>query len=126
MAVIELTEDNFKMEILEDPGVCVVDFWAEWCSPCRMMGPIFDQASEEAAGKAKFASLNVDEVRAVAAEYGVMSIPTLIFFKGGQKVKQLSGVQDKETVVRIIGEVAEAKAEAAEETNQEEKGESEE
>jgi thioredoxin 1 len=125
MAVIELTEDNFKMEILEDPGICVVDFWAEWCGPCRMMGPIFEQTSEEAAGKAKFGSLNVDEARTIAAEYGVMSIPTLIFFKNGQKVNQLSGVQDKDTLVRLIGEVAEAKAESAEETKEEETKEEE-
>lgn len=102
MAVVELTSDNFKSEVLENPGVTIVDFWAEWCGPCRMMGPIFDQASEEAAGKAKFAKLNVDEAQDIAGEYGVMSIPTLIVFKDGEKVDQLVGVQDKDTLIKKI------------------------
>ena len=122
MAVVELTNDNFKMEVLEDPGVAVVDFWAEWCGPCRMMGPIFEQASEELAGKAKFGKLNVDEARETASEYGVMSIPTLIIFKNGQKVDQLVGVQDKDTLVKKVKEAAESNVKA--ETNEgEEKGE---
>jgi thioredoxin 1 len=102
MAVIELTDDNFKSEIIDEKGVAIVDFWAEWCGPCRMMGPIFDQASEEAAGKAKFGKLNVDEARQTASEYGVMSIPTLIIFKDGQKVDQLVGVQDKDSLIKKI------------------------
>lgn len=106
MAVVELTSDNFKTEVLENPGVTIVDFWAEWCSPCRMMGPIFEQASEEAAGKAKFAKLNVDNAQDIAGEYGVMSIPTLIIFKDGEKVDQLVGVQEKEGLVKKLEEVA--------------------
>lgn len=102
MAVIELNDENFKTEILDEKGLAVVDFWAEWCGPCRMMGPIFDQTSEEAAGKAKFGKLNVDEARQTAAEFGVMSIPTLIIFKDGEKVDQLVGVQDKETLLKKI------------------------
>lgn len=120
MAVIELNEDNFKMEILEDPGLCVVDFWAEWCGPCRLMGPNFDQASEEAAGKAKFGKLNVDAAQKVAAEFGVMSIPTLIFFKDGQKVDQMVGVQDKDTIVKKVAEMATIKVEKEESEKSEE------
>lgn len=101
MAVVELNDDNFKSEILDHDGVAVVDFWAEWCGPCRMMGPIFEQASEEAAGAAKFGKVNVDEAK-VAAEYGIMSIPTLVIFKDGQKVDQLVGVQDKDALIAKI------------------------
>lgn len=123
MAVVELTNDNFKMEVLEDPGMVIVDFWAEWCGPCRMMGPIFEQTSEEAAGKAKFAKLNVDEAREIASEYGVMSIPTLIVFKDGQKVDQMNGVQDKDTVVKKLTELAASGTKVEESNEGEEKGE---
>lgn len=105
MATVELTEENFKSEVLENPGVTVVDFWAEWCGPCRMMGPIFEQVSEEAAGDAKYGKLDVDKANKVAAEYGVMSIPTLIIFKDGEKVRQLVGVQDKDALIKQIKEI---------------------
>lgn len=102
MAVVELNDENFKSEILDEKGIAIVDFWAEWCGPCRMMGPIFEQTSEEAAGKAKFGKLNVDEARQTAADFGVMSIPTLIVFKDGEKVDQLVGVQDKDTLIKKL------------------------
>lgn len=105
MSVVELTDDNFKLEILEPAGVAVVDFWAEWCGPCRMMGPIFDQVSEEAAGKASFGKYNVDNGK-IAAEYGVMSIPTIVFFKDGKKAEVLTGVQDKDTLVNKVNELS--------------------
>lgn len=104
MSVVELTEENFKTEIAEHKGVAIVDFWAEWCGPCKMMGPIFDQTAEEAAGKAKFGKLNVDKAQKIAGEYGVMSIPTLIIFKDGKKADQLTGVQDKDTLISKINE----------------------
>jgi thioredoxin 1 len=106
MAVVELNDENFKSEIIDEKGLAIVDFWAEWCGPCRMMGPIFDQASEEAAGKAKFGKLNVDEARQTAGEYGVMSIPTLIIFKDGEKVEQLVGVQDKDTLLKKLESIS--------------------
>jgi thioredoxin 1 len=105
MSEVELTDDNFKTEVLSEPGIVVVDFWAEWCGPCRMMGPIFEQASEEAAGKAKFGKYNVDGGK-IASEYGVMSIPTIIFFKDGKKIEALTGVQDKDTLLAKIKELA--------------------
>lgn len=107
MSIKELTDENFKMEILEAPGVAVVDFWAEWCGPCRMMGPIFEQVSEEAAGKATFGKCNVDGGK-TASEFGVMSIPTIMFFKNGEKIDQLTGVQDKETLISKIKEHGES------------------
>lgn len=102
MAVIELTDENFKTEVLEEKGLVIVDFWAEWCGPCRIMGPIFDQTSEEVAGKAKFGKLNVDQARQTAMDYGVMSIPTLIIFKDGEKVDQLVGVQEKDGLIKKL------------------------
>jgi len=101
MKVVELSEGNFKSEILDHKGLAVVDFWAAWCGPCRMMGPIF----EEAAGEdkiAKWGKLNVDEAQSVAGEFGVMSIPTLIIFKDGKKIDQMVGAQDKETLLSQI------------------------
>lgn len=85
------TDDNFKSEVLESDLPVLVDFWAEWCGPCRMVGPIMEQLSGEFAKKIKMGKLNVDENRQVASQYGIRSIPTLIIFKGGQVVKQLIG-----------------------------------
>jgi len=99
MSVVELTNDNFKKEVLESKGTVVVDFFAEWCGPCKIMGPVFEELSEEAKDKAKFCKLNVDGAQKTAAEYGVMSIPTFIIFKDGKKVEQLMGVQDKATII---------------------------
>lgn len=106
MSVAELTEENFKSEVIDHKGVVIVDFWAEWCGPCKVMEPIFDEAASEAAGKVKFAKLNVDKAQKTAGEYGVMSIPTLIIFKDGKKIEQLIGVQDKETLLKKIEEAA--------------------
>jgi len=106
MSEVELTDDNFKSEITDHKGVALVDFWAEWCGPCKMMGPIFEQASQEGAGKAKFGKLNVDSAQKTASEYGIMSIPTIVVFKDGQKVDQLTGVQDKDTLLSKISEFA--------------------
>lgn len=105
MSVAEFTDENFKLEVIEEPGIVIVDFWAEWCGPCRMMGPIFEQASEEAAGKAKFGKFDVDKGK-TASEYGVMSIPTLIIFQDGKKIEALSGVQDKDTLIKKIEELS--------------------
>jgi thioredoxin 1 len=104
MSVIELNDENFRPEVTDDSGIVVVDFWAEWCGPCKMMEPIFEQSSEEAAGKAKFGKYNVDGGK-TTSEYGIMSIPTIVFFKDGKKVESLSGVQDKDTLMKKIEEL---------------------
>lgn len=91
--VIHLDEATFKSEVLEGKGVVIVDFWADWCGPCKMLGPILDELSEEVT--ATICKVNVDEYSSLASEYGIRSIPTLIAFKDGEKVDQLVGLMQK-------------------------------
>ena len=102
MSVIDINDGNFQSEVLDAKGTVIVDFYADWCGPCKMMAPIFDEAAEEAGEKAKFGKLNVDANQQTAQAYGVMSIPTLIIFKDGEKVEQLMGIQDKATLLSKI------------------------
>ncbi len=90
---IELTEANFKDTIKD--GVCLVDFWAPWCGPCRMIAPVIDELAEEYEGKAKICKVNTDEQPGIAAEYGIRSIPTILFFKDGELVDQMVGAASK-------------------------------
>lgn len=106
MAVVELTDKNFESEIKNHKGLAIVDFWAEWCGPCRMMGPIFEEAAGEGSKDAKFGSLNVDKAAKTASEFNIMTIPTIIIFKDGEKKEQLAGVQDKATLLAKINELA--------------------
>jgi thioredoxin 1 len=101
--MIILTDGNFKTEVESFPGVALVDFWAAWCAPCRIQGPIVEElASELANENIKIAKLNVDENRAVTDQFQVRSIPTLVLFKAGRQVNQLVGVQTKETLKRQL------------------------
>ena len=93
---MQFTDDNFEQEVLKSDKPVLVDFWAAWCGPCQIMGPIIEELAEEIKGKYKVGKLNVDENRETATKYSVMSIPTLIIFKDGKAVKQLVGVQAKE------------------------------
>lgn len=95
---MELTDQNFDQEVIKSDKPTLVDFWAPWCGPCQMMGPILEELSKEAEGKFKVGKLNVDEHTATAQKYGIMSIPTLKIFKGGQIVQEFVGVQAKETL----------------------------
>lgn len=95
---IELTDQNFEQEVLQSEQPILVDFWAPWCGPCQAMGPILDELSGEVEGKAKVGKLNVDENPDTASKYGIMSIPTMKIFKGGEIVKEFVGVQDKDTL----------------------------
>ena len=102
MAPIEITEQNFEQEVLKSDIPVLVDFWAEWCGPCQMQGPVVDQAAEEFAGKLKVGKLNVDEEGDLAQKYGVMSIPTLILFQNGQAVKKEVGFHSIEQIKAMI------------------------
>ena len=93
MAVLELTKENFEKEVLQHKGTVLVDFWASWCGPCRMVAPIIDQLEEEYAGKIKVGKVNVDEESALASEFAVVSIPTIIIFKDGRQAEKLVGAR---------------------------------
>ena len=98
MSEVVLTDANFKAEVLDYKGVVMVDFWAPWCGPCRMLGPVVEELAGEYAGKVKIAKLNVDEAPDTSTQFGVSSIPTLIFFKDGKVVSQTVGLQTKSTL----------------------------
>lgn len=95
MSEVVLTDANFKAEVLDYKGVVMVDFWAPWCGPCRMLGPVVEELAGEYAGKVKIAKLNVEEAPDTSTQFGVSSIPTLIFFKDGKVVSQTVGLQTK-------------------------------
>ncbi len=97
MPVLKTTSENFKKDVLEHQGVVLVDFYADWCGPCRIMGPIIDELSEEIK-EVKFVKVNVDENSELASSYQIFSIPTLIIFKNGQVVGQFVGVISKENL----------------------------
>lgn len=97
-APLVITKDNFESEVLKAKQPVIVDFWAVWCAPCKMIEPILDEFEKDYAGKIKIGRLNVDEQPEVAGQYGVMSIPTLLVFKGGEPVETIIGVQPKSAI----------------------------
>lgn len=101
----QFTDQNFEQEVLKSDKPVLVDFWAAWCGPCQMMGPIIEELAEEVKDKYKVGKLNVDENRETASKYGIMSIPTLIIFKDGKEVRQFVGVQSKENLEEELGKI---------------------
>lgn len=101
---VEITEQTFESEVLNQPGPVLVDFWAPWCAPCRHLSPIVEELAGEYEGRVSFAKVNTDESPNIAARYGIFSIPTLIVFKNGQPVKQLVGLRPKRDLKNSLDE----------------------
>lgn len=101
--VLEVSDDTFKTEILESDLPAIVDFWAAWCGPCRMVSPIVEEIAGDYAGKLKVAKLNVDDNRETASQYGIMSIPTILKFENGEVSRQVVGAMPKSSLLKELG-----------------------
>ena len=102
MATTVITKDNFQSEVLDYSGTVLIDFWADWCGPCRMLSPVIDEVAAENPA-IKVGKVNVDAEQELAAQFGIMSIPTLLGFKNGQKSGESVGLIPKEQVEKLIG-----------------------
>ncbi|MCR5772589.1 MAG: thioredoxin [Butyrivibrio sp.] len=102
MSIIQLTSDNFEAEVLKSDKPVLVDFYADWCGPCKMMAPVVDQIAEEN-DDIKVGKINVDDEQDLASKYGVMSIPTIGFFKDGDIVEKSIGAKPKSELLKMIG-----------------------
>ena len=104
--IVTLTQDNFAAEVLQSTSPVLVDFWAEWCGPCKMIAPVLDELATEYAGKVKIGKVNIDQFQAIAAEYGVRAIPTLLLFSKGQVTEQMVGLRSKRDLKTSFDRVA--------------------
>lgn len=103
MSVITLTKDNFKSEVLSSDKEVLIDFWAAWCGPCKMLSPVIDEIAKDAPVGVKVGKVNVDEQPELAAQYGVMSIPTVVVIKNGSVKATSVGVKPKQAIMKMIG-----------------------
>jgi thioredoxin 1 len=103
--ISHLNDTNFADTVEKNPGPILVDFWAEWCMPCRALAPVIDELANEFNGKVRFAKLNVDESREIPAKFGIRGIPTLILFHNGKKVSELVGNQPKEKIKALLSSI---------------------
>ena len=101
-AALQVTDTSFKQDVLESDIPVLVDFWAPWCGPCRMVAPVVDEIAQQYEGKVKVVKLNTDENPQVASQYGIRSIPTLMIFKGGQRVDMVVGAVPKTTLANTL------------------------
>ncbi|MGO8677586.1 MAG: thioredoxin [Limisphaerales bacterium] len=104
--IITLTQDNFAKEVVESPGPILVDFWAEWCGPCKMLAPILDELAAEYEGRVRIGKVNIDEHGPLAAQFNIQSIPTLLLFLKGQVTEQFVGLRGKKDLKTRLDRVA--------------------
>jgi len=104
-SILTLTEANFPNEVLESSTPVLVDFWAEWCGPCKMLSPVLDELAGAYGAKIKIGKVNVDDHQGLATQFGIMNIPTLLLFKGGQVAKQIMGLKSKKAYMQEIDQV---------------------
>lgn len=102
MSVLKITSENYEEEVLNSKEKVLIDFYADWCGPCKMMAPVVEEVAEELEGKIKVGKVNVDENQDLAMEYGVMSIPTLVVIENGKAVKTLVGFRSKQELKEIL------------------------
>ena len=105
---VEITDGNFEKLVLKSEKLVIVDFWAEWCGPCKAITPILDEISNEFGDKVLIGKVNVDEVKEIPVKYGIRSIPTLLFFSIGEITRQEVGLQSKQTLVDNITQIVES------------------
>jgi thioredoxin 1 len=104
--IVILTQENFAQEVLQSASPVLVDFWAEWCGPCKMIAPVLEELADEYDGRVKIGKLNIDEHQGVAAEYGIRAIPTLLLFNKGQVAEQIVGLRSKRDLKASFDRVA--------------------
>ena len=102
MSVLNITKENFATEVLQSDKPVLLDFWAEWCGPCRMFSPVIDEVASETSATAKVGKVNIDEQTELAAQFKVMSIPTLVVIKDGKVVSQMAGFRPKGDVLKML------------------------